>query len=808
MARTQLTGQNIGDNSVELGIDTYGTLPIAEGGTNAITAAAARTSLGTHAKSYFVVGSSDADYITDGTADNVEIQQAIAAADSAGGGTVYIKKGTYPLAASITIPSSDIALVGAGWSTILSLNNAVNDYVIKFAPSVSEFIKGVLIKDLKLACNGANQTTGGGGIYGHGAIWCVFERLWVYQPYHNGIFLYNDNNGSFGHHNVITNCSFEKGQDSASGDGRAILMDESDENVVSNCMFQENGRSGATEANHIYDKAGLNTFSNNQFVTGQTGLKLQGQHSKAVGNTFDGCQNHLMRINGNKNTVLGNMFYNIGFGGTANSVDGLWIDNVSYNTVCDNLFIPLNNTTYCRSGINQQANAGVTNNIITNNVFTTDSVGTATFATSPIIVGTGAGHIIKNNIGYNNTVSKTAAYTATTSDELIAANATGGAFTITLPTAIGNKDKVFTIKKTDSSGNGVTIGTTSSQTIDGATTISLSAQYYSHTVVSDGANWQAVSKIGAVGGGSGDVTAASNFPADNAMIRADGSGKGVQGSLVEMDDSGNMTFPTDTGVFFKDAADVYVKYVGVGEDALIIGNSNAGSGRIKLSYTHSVNWDLYGTGQVFYMDSSGSVVFNEVGNAANHRIESDTDINMFFIDGTNNKLGIGNAAPDEKLHVTGNIKVSGTGLFGGDVTVPDEAYGAGWDASLEVPTKNAVYDKIQTLSGGITWSEVTGTSQTAAVDNGYITNNAGLVTVTLPDTAAVGKIVQVVGAGAGGWKIAQNASEVIHFGNLDTTTGTGGYISSSHRRDVVELICVVANTEWNVINSQGSITIV
>lgn len=34
----------------------------------------------------------------------------------------------------------------------------------------------------------------------------------------------------------------------------------------------------------------------------------------------------------------------------------------------------------------------------------------------------------------------------------------------------------------------------------------------------------------------------------------------------------------------------------------------------------------------------------------------------------------------------------------GDLSVPDEAYGAGWDGSLEVPTKNAVYDKIQTVS--------------------------------------------------------------------------------------------------------------
>lgn len=35
--------------------------------------------------------------------------------------------------------------------------------------------------------------------------------------------------------------------------------------------------------------------------------------------------------------------------------------------------------------------------------------------------------------------------------------------------------------------------------------------------------------------------------------------------------------------------------------------------------------------------------------------------------------------------------------FGHDITVPDEAYGSGWNASLEVPTKNAVYDKIEAV---------------------------------------------------------------------------------------------------------------
>src|SRR6185312_1723327 len=67
-------------------------------------------------------------------------------------------------------------------------------------------------------------------------------------------------------------------------------------------------------------------------------------------------------------------------------------------------------------------------------------------------------------------------------------NATTGARTITLTTAV-NSFTTYHIKKLDSSANNCTIATTNSQTIDGVTTKSLSSQYQSATVFSDGANW-------------------------------------------------------------------------------------------------------------------------------------------------------------------------------------------------------------------------------------------------------------------------------------------------------------------------------
>lgn len=116
---------------------------------------------------------------------------------------------------------------------------------------------------------------------------------------------------------------------------------------------------------------------------------------------------------------------------------------------------------------------------------------------------------------------------------------------------------------------------------------------------------------------------------------------------------------------------------------------------------------------------------------------------------------------------------------------------------------------INASGGGLTWTVVTGISQSAVANNGYIANNAGLVTVTLPATSAVGDTIAVTGINnATGWKVAQNAGNQIFFGTSSTTSGTGGSLASSATRDTVYLVCMTANATWNVVNSIGNITIV
>ncbi len=65
------------------------------------------------------------------------------------------------------------------------------------------------------------------------------------------------------------------------------------------------------------------------------------------------------------------------------------------------------------------------------------------------------------------------------------------------------------------------------------------------------------------------------------------------------------------------------------------------------------------------------------------------------------------------------------------------------------------------VAGILAWQNVTGTSQLAQPNAGYLANNAAQVTITLPASPSLGSIVRVSGAGAGGWLIAQNAGQSI-----------------------------------------------
>lgn len=93
-------------------------------------------------------------------------------------------------------------------------------------------------------------------------------------------------------------------------------------------------------------------------------------------------------------------------------------------------------------------------------------------------------------------VTKIATYAPNANtDEVILCNASGGAFSINLPSiASSGAGKRYVIKKIDSSGNVVTVDASGSELIDGALTYPLSTQWQSVQIYNDGSAWYIIAK--------------------------------------------------------------------------------------------------------------------------------------------------------------------------------------------------------------------------------------------------------------------------------------------------------------------------
>ena len=106
------------------------------------------------------------------------------------------------------------------------------------------------------------------------------------------------------------------------------------------------------------------------------------------------------------------------------------------------------------------------------------------------------------------------------------------------------------------------------------------------------------------------------------------------------------------------------------------------------------------------------------------------------------------------------------------------------------------------------WNDVTGTSTTMVKANGYMANNAALVTLTMPSVASstFGDTIKVGGFGAGGWLIQCVATQLIHFGS--TATSAAGSIASTNQYDQIELVASPTTNEWVVRYAVGNLTVV
>ena len=123
------------------------------------------------------------------------------------------------------------------------------------------------------------------------------------------------------------------------------------------------------------------------------------------------------------------------------------------------------------------------------------------------------------------------------------------------------------------------------------------------------------------------------------------------------------------------------------------------------------------------LDVRGAAIFNEAGAAVDFRIEGDTNQNLFFVDGSSDRVGIGSSVPDELLNV----------FASGNANIKIKSSGAGAATLFDSPADEA--SLIQFSSAGTQKWKIQKTATTEALD---IRNSSDATKVTLLDSGNLG----------------------------------------------------------------------
>jgi parallel beta-helix repeat protein len=236
-----------------------------------------------------------ADYVCDGVADQVEINQAINDLPTSGG-RVLLLEGTYNISAPITILKNYVTLEGQGAGTKLFLVNGAECDVIDVGNGLIA-LEGIRIANLRIDGNKANQTVSIEGIYfwgdsGYLITKSIIENCIIENCNDYGILL------SFSNNNII------RGNQINSNTSNGIDIFYSNNNTISENQINSNGDSGIS-----VDSSNNNTISENQINS----------------NTFDG----IYLSSSNNNTISGNQI-------NSNTYDGIDIFYSNNNTISEN----------------------------------------------------------------------------------------------------------------------------------------------------------------------------------------------------------------------------------------------------------------------------------------------------------------------------------------------------------------------------------------------------------------------------------------------------------------------------------------
>lgn len=203
---------------------------------------------------------------------------------------------------------------------------------------------------------------------------------------------------------------------------------------------------------------------------------------------------------------------------------------------------------------------------------------------------------------------------------------------------------------------------------------------------------------------------------------------------------------------------------------------------IYYNGTNWINKQITATSPLSWNNTTGNMSFNDSGYAKLSGGNSFTGVQSF---------ANGSVQPLVGFQNSGFINTLSSNTLSTNV-------------STYLPSNGGILATIDDLTQTVS---VSATSQSLSPNRIYIPHNASLTTFSLPTTASEGQLFQIVGEGAGGWRIAQNASQQIVGVNVATTSGTTGYVQSTNANCTITIRCTVANSKFTITSSQGTLTI-
>jgi parallel beta-helix repeat protein len=284
----------------------------------------------------FVVAASDAtaveksqaDYVCDGTADDVQLNAAITALP-VGGGKIVLTEGTFNVVTSV-IFKSNVTFMGQGYGTLISMASTTTNEPILNVYALTGTYENVVIENLRIQGAGSgNHATAGDqrGIHSRNTSNIRIRNVWVYETPSTGITLDQSTNA------IAENCFIQNTGYNCIGIG---------ENLVTNVLVKNCWLTGASNAGIEFNSVvsggkmiGCYSYANKWGCRiamdygsyAPTGISL-------VGNTFrDNTQFGVIVTNGidiiiDSNTVQNNL---------AGNYDGIKLDTTTKSKVANNI---------------------------------------------------------------------------------------------------------------------------------------------------------------------------------------------------------------------------------------------------------------------------------------------------------------------------------------------------------------------------------------------------------------------------------------------------------------------------------------